>query len=412
MKTRGIKIILLVMLVISIVFVMSITPNNSDEQQQETQEETVELIEYTNEETAEVIVDSMSLHEKICQMLFVTPEVLTGQKNVTVTDESFREALEEYPVGGIIYFANNLVDDRQTTEMISTIQEYAEEVINIGLFIGVDEEGGTVARVADKLGTTKFDDMSVYGEENDYETAYYIGATLAGDISQFGFNLDFAPVADVLTNSENTVVKKRAFSSDPEVVSNMVSGVVQGLMDGNVVSVVKHFPNHGAAGEDSHEGFAVSERTIDELRETDLLPYYSAIEQGVPMIMVGHITMSAIDPDYPATLSYKIVTELLKEEMNFQGVVITDAMNMGAISQNYSIAESAVLAVKAGCDMLLYVSDIETVVDALEAAVEEGTITIEQIDDSVQRIIKVKLDYGILQPSNVIGDIAGEMYAK
>ncbi len=412
MKTRGIKIIIFVMLVISIVFVMSITPNNSDQQEQETQEETMELIEYTNEETAEVIVDSMSLHEKICQMLFVTPEVLTGQKNVTVTDESFREALEEYPVGGIIYFANNLVDDRQTTEMISTIREYAEEVINIGLFIGVDEEGGTVARVADRLGTTRFNDMSVYGEENDYETAYYIGSTLAGDISQFGFNLDFAPVADVLTNSENTVVKKRAFSSDPEVVSNMVSGVVQGLMDGNVVSVVKHFPNHGAAGEDSHEGFAVSERTMDELRETDLLPYYSAIEQGVPMIMVGHITMSAIDPDYPASLSYKIVTELLKEEMNFQGVVITDAMNMGAISQNYSIAESAVLAVKAGCDMLLYVSDIETVVDALEAAVEEGTITIEQIDDSVQRIIKVKLDYGILQPSNVIGDIAGEMYAK
>ncbi len=411
MKTRERKIVLILVIVVSIVFAATISSDNVN-QPKEAEDETMQLIEYSNEEIAEVIVDSMSLHEKICQMLFVTPEVLTDQKNVTVTDESFKEALKEYPVGGIIYFADNLTDEEQTTEMISTIQEYAKQVIGIGLFIGVDEEGGSIARVADKLGTTQFDDMSVYGEENNYETAYYIGSTLASDISRFGFNVDFAPVADVLTNQENEVVKRRAFGSDVSVVTNMVTGVVQGLQDGNVIAVAKHFPNHGATGEDSHDGFAVSERTLDELKETDLQPYYAAVEQGVGMIMAGHITMSAIDPDYPASLSYEIVTELLKEEMNFQGVVITDAMNMGAIAENYSVSQSAVLAASAGCDMLLYVTDIETVVNALTEALEDGTITVERIDESVKRIIKLKLDYGILQPANIVGDIAGKIYAK
>ena len=345
--------------------------------------------------TPEEMLLTMSLEEKLCQMLFVTPESLTGGSPVTTADKALMEGLEKWPVGGIILFGDNLVSTDQTTALTTSLQDISLELSGRRLFIGVDEEGGTVARAGDKLGTTKYEDMAVYGEEGDPAKAYEIGSTLAKELLPLGFNVDFAPVADVVTNEENTVVSRRSFGSDPEMVSEMVGQLVRGLKEGNMLSAAKHFPCHGSTGGDTHDGFAATEVTEEELKNIHLKPFLSAMEAGAPMIMVGHMTLTELDKEHPATLSKTIVTGLLREELGYEGIIITDAMNMGAIWDNYTVAESTVMAVEAGCDMLLCVADVETAVTALLEAVDAGKIQESQIDASVLRILAAKYEYGI-----------------
>jgi beta-N-acetylhexosaminidase len=345
---------------------------------------------------AKVMLQSMTLEEKVCQMLFVTPEALTGYTRVTQSGDATRSALEEWPVGGIIYFSSNLVSVDQTTEMLANIQSFSKELTGRGLFLGVDEEGGSVARVADSLGTTSFDDMAVYGAAGDTEAVYNIGATQASELTALGFNVNFSPVADVLTNEDNTVVQDRSFGSDPDLVSSMVTEVVKGLTDGGMLCSPKHFPGHGSTGGDTHNGYASSDRTLTDLENCDLKPFEAAIEAGAPMIMVGHMTMTEIDPDNPASLSSTIVTGILRDQLGFDGIIITDALNMSAITDQYTYAEAAVKAVSAGCDMLLCVSNVSSVVSALTQAVENGTISESSIDESVTRILIAKYRYGIM----------------
>jgi beta-N-acetylhexosaminidase len=351
----------------------------------------------TQEDTsrARQIAAEMTLQEKICQLLFVTPEALTGYGQVTQSGDATRSALEEYPVGGVVYFASNLVTTEQTAEMLENIQEFARNRSGFGLFLGVDEEGGSVARLADSLGTAAFEDMAVYGAAGDTAKAYEIGTTLAGVLKSLGFNVDFAPVADVLTNDENTVVQSRSFGSDPALVSDMVAQEVRGFVEGGVLCAPKHFPGHGSTGGDTHDGYAATDRTLDQLEACDLLPFQAAMEAGAPMIMVGHMTLTAIDPDNPASLSQAVVTGLLRDQLGYDGIVITDALNMGAVANNYTSGEAAVRAIQAGCDMLLCVSDVQSAVDALLQAVADGTISESRIDESVVRILDAKIAYGI-----------------
>lgn len=350
----------------------------------------------TSTARARVMLEDMTLEEKIYQMLFVTPEALTGYSKVTQSGNVTKNALALKPVGGIIYFSSNLVSVDQTTDMISAIQEYSLEATGRGLFIGVDEEGGSVARVASSLGTTSFDDMAVYGAAGDTQAAYSIGATQAEELTALGFNVNFSPVADVLTNDDNTVVKDRSFGSDPQLVADMVREVVKGLTDGGMLCAPKHFPGHGSTGSDTHNGYAASQQTIEALESCDLIPFQAAIEAGAPMIMVGHMTMTEIDPDNPASLSGTIVTGILRNKLGYDGIIITDAINMSAISDSYSYAEATVAAIAAGCDMVLCVSNLSEVVSAVERAVEDGTIQESSINDSVLRILTAKYRYGII----------------
>lgn len=345
---------------------------------------------------ARLLVQDMSLEEKICQMLFVSPEALTGYSRVTQSGDATKASLQERPVGGVIYSANNLVTADQTSTMIENLQNYSREITGRGLFIGVDEEGGTVARVAETLGTTAFEDMAVYGAQGDTEAAYDIGATQAKELTALGFNVNFSPVADVLTNEDNDVVKVRSFGEDPELVSGMVTEVVKGLTDGGMLCSPKHFPGHGSTGGDTHDGFAASYRTIEELRECDLKPFQAAIDAGAPMVMVGHMTMTEIDDENPACMSGTIVTGLLRDEMDYDGIIITDALDMGAVTDEYTNGEAAVAAISAGCDMLLGISNITSAVTAVTDAVEKGTIAESRIDESVARILAAKLRYGIM----------------
>jgi len=354
------------------------TEEEEEEQKQQQQEQT--------QNDLDKILSSMTLEEKIYQMFFVTPEAITKVKTATAAGEATKTALQKYPVGGIIYFEGNIQNATQISKMISNSQSYSK----IPLFIGVDEEGGTVTRLSKKIsGFPNFGNMS--GVKNT-EEAYNIGSTLGSELKKLGFNLDFAPVADVITNSNNTVVKKRSFGSDGNLVANMVSNFVKGMESKGVSSLLKHFPGHGSTAGDTHNGVAATDRTMAQLQSAELIPFKKGIEAGSDFVMMAHITLTNIDSSVPATFSKKIVTELLKNEIGFNGVVITDAMNMGAIVNQYTVGEAAVKAIQAGCDMILMPANIDGAHSAIKSAVQNGTISEQRINESVKRILRVKKD--------------------
>ena len=339
---------------------------------------------------AEELLSGMTLREKLCQLMIVRPETLTGESPVTAAGETTRLALESYPVGGLIYSVDNLVTQEQTREMITNTQSCSE----IPLFISADEEGGNVGRLMYKLGTTWVNDMYSYkdmGEDTAYANAYTIGSDMVSCL----FNTDFAPVADVWTNPENTVIGDRAYSDDFNQASELVAAAVRGFTDAGVVCCVKHFPGHGDTSTDTHEGAAVVDKSLDELRAGELLPFESGIEVGVDMVMVGHITVTAVD-DEPATISKAVITDLLREELGWDGVVITDSLDMGALA-GYDNGEVCVKFLEAGGDILLGVPDIEAALTALETAVTDGRLTEQRIDESVQRVLELKIAHGIIE---------------
>ena len=343
---------------------------------------------------AQALLAGMTQEEKIYQLFMVTPEGLTGVNTATLAGEATQAALAETPVGGIIYFADNLQTPEQTTQMISDTQSYSK----LPLLIGVDEEGGRVARVSGKLGTTEFDPMATYGAAGDAEAVRQVGATIARDISAFGFNVDFAPVADVVTNPNNSEIGDRSFSSDPAVAAQMVAAMVEGLQSGGVSSCLKHFPGHGSTEADSHKGASVTERTLAELRATELLPFASGIEAGTGMVMISHMSAPNVTgDDTPCDLSSVIVTELLRGELGYRGVVITDSHEMGSITQYYSAGEAAVKAISAGCDIVLMPQDLRQAAQGVADALADGTLTAERVDESVLRILVLKLRMGICE---------------
>ncbi len=345
---------------------------------------------------AKAVLVDMSLKEKVYQMLFVTPESITGVGQVVVAGDATRAAIESQPVGGLAYFGPNLMSREQVRDMLSATQGYSK----IGLFTGIDEEGGRVSRLTEnpELGYTALPSMKEIGDGGQPQAAYKHGQTLAERLTELGFNVDFAPVTDVLVNSDNTEIGNRAFGKNAKTVETMVPEVVSGLQDGGVRAVLKHFPGHGSALSDSHTGYTESLRTYDQLRETEFLPFASGIKAGADFVMVSHITLvNEVEENVPASLSYEVVTEWLKEELGFEGIIITDSFAMGAITEHYSQAEAALLAVNAGVDMILIPADVTAVADAIIDAVESGEIEEERIDESVLKILMCKEKMGLLE---------------
>ena len=345
---------------------------------------------------AQTLLEGMSLEEKIYQLFMVTPEQLIDDRvpAVTQTDEDSRQAIRERPVGGVIYFAQNLETPEQVREMIGGLQEASA----LPLFIGVDEEGGTVSRAGSNpaMGITAFPPMAEIGASGDPAQAYRVGYTLGAELSRLGFNLDFAPVADVFSNPENSIIGGRAFGTDGETVSAMVSSAVTGFRESGLLCSAKHFPGHGDTASDSHTGAAYTYRTLPELEAMELLPFRAAMEAGVPFIMVGHISAPNVTgTDVPSSLSYDMV-QLLKSRMGYQGLVITDAMNMGAVTDRYSSGEAAVMAIQAGVDVILMPEDFREAVSGVQAAVKNGTLSVERIEESVLKILNTKLSYGMI----------------
>lgn len=355
------------------------------------------LVEPTPEPTAdqlwaraEELLSGMTLHEKVCQLFIVYPESITGVSRVTAAGETTRKALEEYPVGGFLYDRKNMVSKEQLTNLLTTVQTYSE----IPLILTCDEEGGRVNRLMSTVGTTWVGPMLDYQDQGT-DVAFENARTIAADLVSCGFNTDLAPVADVWSNPENTVIGDRAYSDDFQEAAELVAAAVEGFHDGGVATAIKHFPGHGDTSADSHDGAVYVERTLEELRQAELVPFQAGIDAGTDLVMVGHLIVSDID-DQPAPFSYAIVTELLREEMGFDGAVITDALQMKAMTDAYSSAEIALKAVKAGVDLLLCPEDLPSAVAALEGAVEDGTLPSERLDESVLRILTLKLERGLL----------------
>ena len=336
------------------------------------------------------LLSQMTLHEKVCQMLVVTPESITGVEAVTAAGDTTKKALQAMPVGGILYSKPNLRSKEQVKTMLQNTQSYSA----IPLMFTCDEEGGRVNRLMSTLNTTMIGPMLDYKDQG-VEIAYKNACTIASDMSALGFNADMAPVADVWSNPENTVIGDRAYSDDFQQAAVLVASAVEGFHAGGVATVLKHFPGHGDTSEDTHYGAVFITKTLEEIREKELLPFQAGIQADSDMVMIGHLILSDID-DQPAPFSHKIVTELLRQELGFDGVIITDGLQMKAMTDFYSDGEIACSAVKAGVDMLLCPANPEEAAAALEDAVINGDLTESRIEESVLRILKMKKERGMI----------------
>ena len=332
-------------------------------------------------------ISAMPLEDKVAGLFIVTPEAITGVTTAIQAGEGTQEALNEYAVGGMIYFDHNIVDEEQLKKMLSSTASMSRYPI----FLAVDEEGGSVSRVAESsIDVIQVGDMASIGEGGDTAQAYEAGLTIGLYLKDLGFNLDFAPVADVAGTGQSAM-GDRVFGSDAQMVGDMVANVVQGIEGTGVSSCLKHFPGIGYAESDTHDGRVETTKTLDEMRSSDFIPFKAGIDAGADFVMVSHITVTAAGENaVPSSLSKTIMTDVLKNELDFQGVIITDALNMGAITEYYTSEEAAVQAIIAGADMLLMPEDFYAAYDAVLAAVQDGTISEERINESLERIYRVK----------------------
>lgn len=348
---------------------------------------------------AGAIVENMSLEEKIGQMFIVNLEQLDNSHGNYYEFRKFTSKMEntlkKYYIGGVILFARNIENIDQTKNMITELQNHA----SIPLFVSVDEEGGDVARVGNNsnMRTTTFPPMEEVGKNEDEKYAYNMGKTIASEIKELGFNLDFAPVADVKTNEYNTEIGNRAFGSDAKLVSKFVKQVVKGIQEQGISATLKHFPGHGSTNGDSHKTPVNADTDLLSLRSREFKPFKAGIEAGADFVMVSHISISKVTENtVPASMSSVVMQNMLRDELKFKGIIITDGMDMGAITEKYDADEAAVNCIKAGADIVLMSTDVEAAYDAVKQAVEKGEIDEKSIDESVQRILEVKIKRGII----------------
>lgn len=342
-------------------------------------------------DSLELLLADMTLEEKVGQLFLVAPEQLLPKVGpITAVSGALGEAMAQYPIGGIILFGDNILSPAQ----LEAFNQELRLSCDIAPFLAVDEEGGIVARLANSAAfdLPRYPNAAAIGTEAD---ALEMGGTIGAYLRQYEFNLDFAPVADVNTNPYNPVIGSRAFSSDPEVAARMAAAFTAGLNEHGIIGCYKHFPGHGDTAQDSHSGLAVTYKTRQEMEGCEWLPFREA--GSADFVMVGHIAAPEITGDrLPATLSHVLVTEILKGDLGFTGLVITDAMNMGAITKDYSAGEAAVAALAAGCDIILMPKNLPEAFDAVIAALESGTLTTQWLDATVRRILEFKHLHGIL----------------
>lgn len=344
-------------------------------------------------------IENLTLREKVGQMFLVRPEALDTSihwKSYTeLPDYSLQEVNrtmlavnEDYPIGGMILFAHNIKDKSQLATFIEDIRKLK------GLpLLAIDEEGGRVARIANNgtFDVPKYESMAAVAEAGDPSEVYKMAFTIGSYVREYGFDIDFAPVADVNTNPENIVIGPRAFSDTPEVVADMVQAYLQGLDSAKVVGTLKHFPGHGDVKADTHTGYVATQKTWEEMKTCEMVPFKAGIDAGAQMIMTAHIAAPKVTGNnLPSTLSPVILQEKLRGELGFKGIIVADAMDMGAIVQEFGVEESAVKAIQAGIDIVLCPLDFVKAFDAVMAAVEKGEIKESRIDESVHRILELK----------------------
>ncbi|GAA0091230.1 beta-N-acetylhexosaminidase [Paraclostridium bifermentans] len=326
-------------------------------------------------------INEMTLDEKIGQM------VLSGFNGTDFNGE-LDTLINDLKVGGVILFSRNIEDSKQLKKLNLDIEEANK---NIPVFISIDEEGGRVNRLAKNI--KRFESAKSIGDKGDIKYAYENGKEIGKTLKEYKINMNFAPVLDIYSNSKNTVIGDRAFGNNEKIVETMGIATMQGLKDEDVIPVIKHFPGHGDTEVDSHIGLPVVEKSIDQLYDFEFVPFKKAIESGADAVMVSHILMKQIDDKNPATLSYNLITEILRNDMKFSNVIITDDMCMKAITNRLSVEEASIKSIKAGSDIILIGSDIgktKSVIEKIKLEVETNEISEKRIDESVYRILKLK----------------------
>lgn len=329
----------------------------------------------------------MTLKQKIGQMIIVGFDGFEPS-------EAVKDMIKNYHVGSVILFSRNVKDSSQLVKLNNDLKELNKDN-PLPLIISADQEGGRVTRLP--ADATKFPANLVISNRKSAQLAYDVGKVTGLEMKAYGFNLNFAPVLDIFSNPKNTVIGDRAPGTTPETVSEIGIALMEGLRDGGIIPVIKHFPGHGDTVMDSHIDLPSIDHGWDRLENFELVPFRKAIEAGADMVMVAHIVFPSImDEKLPASLSREMITGVLRERFNFDGVIISDDMDMGAIQKHYSMEEAAVKAVLAGTDIVSVCHSHERQKKAYEAilnAVEDGTIPMERINESVRRIIKLKLKY-------------------
>ena len=340
-------------------------------------------------------IKTMTLREKIGQLFLVTPEVIPIDASQPEDSDSFRSALEAYPVGGLVLFTEHLI----SPEQVKTFCETVKDAGKIPLFLAIDEEGGLVSRLANHpdFDLPRYESAGAVGADGDPEKSLEMGTSIGSYLHEYGFNLDFAPDADVNTNPDNPVIGSRAFSSDPQVAAQLARAFADGLNNQGIIPTFKQFPGHGDTAEDSHAGIAVSHKTAEEMDACEWLPFREAGPDE--LVMAGHIAAPELTGNnVPATFSRQIITDILKEKLGFSGLVVTDSLSMGAVTENDSSSEAALLALEAGCDLLLMPDDLDEALDGIQSAVESGDFPEERLDETVEKILNFKISRGIWIP--------------
>lgn len=359
----------------------------------------------TQQDPAAALLETMTLRQKVGQLFLVRPDALdltqTQEQRddpyaagVTEVTDALRETLRQYPVGGVCLFGKNITDPQQVMRFNADWQAASDTP----LWIAVDEEGGAVARLANHpaFDLPAYESAAAVGASGDTAAAETMGRTIGAYLKEYGFNLDFAPVADVNTNPGNPIIGDRAFSSDAQAAAALAEAMAQGLCGEGILPTLKHFPGHGDTAEDSHLGLAVTGRSLEEMRSCEWLPFQRAV--GRPYaVMVGHIAAPQVTGDsVPASFSETMVTGILRGELGYEGLVITDSLSMRAVTDAFGPGEAAVAALRAGCDILLMPADLPAAFESVLAAVEQGSLTEQRIDESVYRILAWKAQYGLL----------------
>lgn len=348
-------------------------------------------------------MNHMTVPEKVGQMLM--PDFRTWKgKNVTEMQPEIAQLIKDYHIGGVILFRENTVAADQTIRLTRAYQDAAEKY---GMLVSVDQEGGIVTRL--QTGTDFPGNMAL-GATRSEELASKVGKVIGEELQADGINMNFGPVMDVNLNPDNPVIGVRSFGADPQLVAAMGKAYLNGLHQTNTASTAKHFPGHGDTATDSHLGLPEVPYDMDRLKQVELYPFQQAMNAGIDAIMTAHVTFPKIDDtkvisqkdgteiSLPATLSHKVLTGLMREQMGFKGVIVTDAMNMGAIVQNFGPVDAAIRAVNAGADILLMPVGVEQVANGLYDAIYSGAIPVNRIDQSVERILTLKLNRGIVKP--------------
>lgn len=365
-------------------------------------------------EAIKAIIDKMTLEQKVAQLFVVSPETLTGVDSVQYAGDMTYQALQDYPVGGIVFAKDNIDSSSQFGTMTDNLQSYSEDISGLPLFLAAAEEGGSASVLGNNDNLDEYyensysDDgsdyssssansvhsgapsMSEIGRKDDSTNAYEAGKSIGSLMSAYGLNLDLAPVADVLSGN-STGIGNRTFGTDAQTVSDMALEVIRGIQEEDVNAAMKYFPGYGAASSNM-SGFPVINSSLDELKKKEFLPYSNAIAQGIDFVMVGHISVPNVTgDDTPASLSEKMISEVLRKDLGFKGIVMTDYLNDKTIVKNYGAADAAVKAIQAGADLLLEPDDLEAAYEGVLKAVKKGDITEDRLDESIYRILRVKL---------------------